>query len=224
MTNKNMKHIKLFEGFLNEAAGDIKFSWKEQSKSYGKQAIGYDNSVRPWECLVHGKVIARLTNSGYLANSLGGDSLNLWRVMFASDKGPNFYMAKKFEKDQLQQAKEYVENLYKKVLAADEINPDKNLLDLKAKMIFPVKQVKVIGELKGLKKLLKDKLGAKFGYYFGTLASSQKLRYGDNFEIDGRLMYAGSGPPSEEVKMIQDALGEDYTVSASSRTIEIRKN
>ena len=213
----------LDENSLDEAAGDIKFSWKEQSKSYGKQAIGYDNSLRSWECRIHGEVIARLNNSGYLANSLGGDSLNLWKVTFATKSGPSFTMSKKFEKDQLQQAKDYVESLYKRVLAADETTPDKNLLDFKAKMVFPVKQVKVAGEYKGLKKLLKDKLGKSFDYYFGTEASGRTIRYRPDFEETGNLVYAGSGAPTSELKMIQDALGEDYVVTHNARVISIRK-
>lgn len=214
-----MEHIRLFEDFLNEA--DMKFTWKQQSKVYGKSAIGGDQGKRAWQMMFNGQTVAWLHNSGYLSNSLGGDSLDQWKVMFNA-KGNNFTMAKKFEDSELDSAKKWAEAMYIKIANSTEADP--STFALKQRINIPVKDVKVTGPLKGIIKKLKEALGAKFGYYIGTDNTMQAIRYGKDVESTGRFHWARSGKPDDMVKMMQDALGDGYKVEHQGNNITVSIN
>lgn len=222
----NMKHVKLFEGFLLEKEEAIKFSWKQRAKTYGKAGIGYDNSKRTWELYIHGDMVAALHNSGYLANNLGGDSKNLWSVMYMSNgaergKG-NLTMAKKFEEDQLEAAKKFTQDIYLKAVGTPDDSQDQNMLQIKSRIKQPVKVVKT-GPFKDVIKILRKKLGDNFKHYIGTNNTFKPLLYGDNFDNSGTLTVR-NGNVENMVKMIQDALGDEFKVEIGNREIKILTN
>jgi hypothetical protein len=210
-----MNHIHLFEAFVNEAdAKPFKFSWKQNAKGYGKPNIGYDNSKRSWTMSTNGDMVAWLHNSGYRATSLGGDMLNQWSVTYAGKPGvTNFTLNKKFEDDQLEAAKKWVEEFYTKVASSDDTAED-NIKKFKGMMKFPVKPVKgPKGPFGDVVKILRAKLGDKFKQYLGTDRTMLPLNYHWNFEETG-ILGIRHGDAEAMAKMLQDALGDAYKVEA----------
>lgn len=215
-----MEFVKLFEDFLNEnsmatakRSEAFKFSWSRSNKSYGKMAIGHNTELRSWECKVHGEVIAWINNSGFLAGSLGGDGLDQWKVMFVSKIGSNITLAKRFEKDQIEDAKKWVEAVYTKIVNSGETSADKNLFPLKQKIYIPVKPVKGDRHFKGVIRKLKDVLGREFSFYFGTDNTNQSVRYHKDFDDTGTFyIYTRSKNPDEWVEKIKTALGDEFEV------------
>jgi len=214
-----MKHIKLFEELNEELIP--KFSWKRQSKVYGKSAIGNDNEKRAWELYYNGNIIAWVHNSGYTATSLGGNDLNQWSVMF-NTHGANTTMAKKFEEADVETAKKWAETLYTRIINSTEAEP--NLFKIKERISIPVKVEKLTGPFKGVIKKLKEKMGSSFNYYIGTDNTYAPLRYGKDFDATGKFHWTKSGKPDREVAILTSAIGDEYEISVTaSNSVQLTK-
>lgn len=211
---------------LDEAEESVKFSWKQNAKEYGKSSIGHDNELRAWHLTIHGETVASLYNSGFLASNLGGDGLDQWKISFQTTSGPNMVMNKRFEKDQIEDAKKFTEKIYLEALSTPDESENTNMLKIKSRLKVPVKIVKTAEThpYKEVLKLLRAKLGDSFGHNFGTDSTWKPITYSKTFDATGRFTVKQTGDMTSKIKMIQDVLGKEYNVIPGNREIIIKKN
>lgn len=213
-----MKHIKLFESYINEASGP-KFVWKRANKSYGLSAVGTFSDRRTWYLTLHNKTVIGLNNSS--ATSLNSDDLKQWKVMIYTTSGGNISLKKRFELDHIEDAKKWCEELYIRIAnSTPETEKDQNILDMKKRMVLPEKIIKVQGPFREVFKQLKTGMGDRFSNLFGTDLSFKPFRYGKDFDTTGIMTWAGSGKPETYLTTIKAALGDKYDVEENNRTVK----
>ncbi len=220
-----MKHIKLFENFINEAEKLLKFTWKQRKKPSGRSGWGIMADRLPYDLFLNGETIISLNNSsGSTSVGLGTDDLKQWKIMIMADKGTNFYMQKTFEFDEVDKAKKYAEDLYTKIFNSDpETETDENIKKLKERVKTPIKKEK--GPFKDIKKIFKDKFGlSQYNNKFGNSDSMKTFMFDKEFDHNGKIGTRDGRNFGHYQKMLQDALGDGYTVSGKDTLLQINKN
>jgi hypothetical protein len=96
----------------------IKIKWKRETKSTGKWSSFENNADRGWYANIgKDKNIGALFNP---ARSHLSNASPCWQMMFMTDHGANMVMKRTFPVEQLEEAKQYLEQLYFKIINAKE--------------------------------------------------------------------------------------------------------
>lgn len=115
-----------FDEFLNESVEidfsdfkKLKFKWKRAEASKGKFSFLDNNNLRGYECSLNGIEIGFLSNVSKGDNSK--DNSKQWQIWFiAKGERGNIVLKKKFEFDQVAEAKKYFEVAFVKIMSSNK--------------------------------------------------------------------------------------------------------
>lgn len=133
----NITSKKIFE--LAERVAAVKYKWKRSPKATGKwRSFGIPDEFRPWYMEEDGQTIGIVSNES--SDRHGSDDTKQWSIWFMAHQRSNIKMKKRFEFDQIDEAKKFAEKAYNDLINSTE----DNLKDIREAMLK-------IRETRGLK-------------------------------------------------------------------------